>query len=72
MVFTPNQIKKLTERFSKEAGEPVTVEQHDEALFIFGSELACLRLEHKRSKGEACYSKPRESWYFFLDTQVTS
>lgn len=43
------------------------VEEIKGALYAFGSELACLRLEHIMRTGRADYSIPRQSWVYCLD-----
>lgn len=51
------------------AGEALTVENIGGCLYAFGSELACLRLEHKWNvpHARARYSEPRASWFFCLE-----
>ncbi len=59
--------KRATEEWSKLAGEPVTVEQVGGVLYAFGSELACLRLEHKMRCGRAAWSENLKTWSWCKD-----
>ena len=66
---------KHVERFRKDceyyADEPVTAEKIKDTLYVYGSELACRRIEHtfrhtdtaRKSFG---YSKNLETWFFGL------
>ena len=58
---------RATVEWSKLAGEPVTVEQVGGVLCAFGSELACLRLEHKMRCGRAAWSENLETWSWCKD-----
>jgi len=65
-----NQIGRVTDDLQRIAGEELNVQVHGDAIFAFGSELACLRLEHKynnRPKCRAAYSENRKSWYFIIN-----
>lgn len=60
---------RAAREWSNLAGEAVTAEQIGGNLYAFGSELACLRLEHKFNapNARASYSAPRASWYFCVE-----
>jgi hypothetical protein len=50
--------------------EPITCEFIKGTIYAYGSELACLRLEHKMPKGRANYSQNLSTWYYALDTML--
>lgn len=53
------------QRWRNMAGEEIQVETIDDAIYIFGSELACLRIAHNYISPEirARYSELLQSWY---------
>lgn len=55
---------KASKEWSTLAQEPVEVEQIRATLYAYGSELACLRLEHIMRHGRAGWSVPMQSWYW--------
>lgn len=63
-------LQRIVNDWSKVAGEAVSVEVMEEDIYAFGSELACLRLEHHFKKGvcetDAAYSANLHTWYFLL------
>ena len=63
-------LQRITNQWSTVAGETITLEVMEEDIFAFGSELACLRLEHHFKKGscetDAAYSVNLKTWYFLL------
>lgn len=65
-----DRLQRIINDWSKVAGETVTVEVMEEDMYAFGSEIACLRLEHhfKRGKCETdtAYSVNLKTWYFLL------
>lgn len=67
MLATADQIKRVTEDYSKIAGEPVEVEQVGDALYVFGSELATLRLFRKMPAQRQGYSGPLSKFYFCVE-----
>lgn len=56
--------RRAAAEWSKIAGEPVRVESIKGVLYAFGSELACLRLEHHMRCGRANYSTHMKTWYW--------
>jgi len=54
----------------KTAGEKIPIEVMEEDIYAFGSELACLILEHHFKKGicetDVAYSTNLQTWYFLL------
>lgn len=65
-----DRLQRIINDWSKVAGETVTVEVMEEDMYAFGSELACLRLEHYFKKGvcetDTAYSVNLKTWYFLL------
>lgn len=65
-----DKLQRIINDWSKVAGETITVEVMEEDIYAFGSELACLRLEHHFKKGvcetDAAYSVNLHTWYFLL------
>lgn len=55
---------RATTEWSKYAQEPVKVELIGGTLYAFGSELACLRLEHHMRVGRAMWSENLQSWTY--------
>lgn len=70
--ITQSQIERVSEDLEYRAGEEVEVEFMDGAFWVFGSELATLRLLKKYRHNDNArqdYSENLESFYFVLDTQ---
>lgn len=73
--LTPEQARRLTAMFGDIAKETVTVEKSKGAYYVFGSELACLRIFAKyqangavhNPKARVGYSPTFKTWYFFLE-----
>ncbi len=65
------QIERTAKEWSEIAQEPVTIEPSKGAVYAKGSELACLRLEHKFNcaHGRAKHSENLKSWVFGLETR---
>ena len=61
---TTAQIKRVTNDYSKIAQEPVTVEFIKGTMYVFGSELACLRLGNKMTGGRVDFSKNLNTWFY--------
>lgn len=65
--MTPDEQRKA-DRAKQEwepiAKEPLMTAVISGAYYAFGSELACLRLEHKMKTGRAAYSENMKSWYY--------
>lgn len=57
---------KVKKEWSKIAGEELEIRATttDEPIYALGSELACLRLEHKMKTGRAGHSENLKSWYY--------
>jgi hypothetical protein len=72
MKVTAEQLKRVTKDFMEMAGEGVEVEEIDGWFYAYGSELACLRLEHKYNskKARAEFSKNLNTWFFVLETNL--
>ena len=67
---TEQQLKNLTKAITEVAEEPVKIEFIDDAYWMFGSEIACLRLEHHyydTTRARASYSLNLKTWYFKLE-----
>jgi hypothetical protein len=58
---------RLANDYSKITGEPVTVEFIAGAIYVFGSELATLRLFRAMPNKRQGYSAARESFYFSIE-----
>lgn len=70
MEVTNEQLKRLKKHLEIIAKETLTVELIAGCVYAFGSELACLRLEHEynnRPKWYCSYSKPKNSYFFVLN-----
>ena len=68
----PSIIVKAKREFEKHAKETLDVISLGGALYAFGSELACLRLERAYrycdDRAKAGFSEARQTWYFRLET----
>jgi hypothetical protein len=68
-------ITKAKREFEKHAKESLDVVSLGGALYAFGSELACLRLERAYrycgDRAGADFSENRQTWYFRLETSLT-
>ena len=64
------QLERIKNDYSKKAGEVIDIELIGCDLFIYGSELACLRLfwnlkkRYPNSEVDAGYSENKKTWYF--------
>jgi hypothetical protein len=70
MTITQAQLNRAEKMLRGIAAESVTVELYDSALWVFGSELATLRLLVKYrecTSANAGYSKNLNSFYFKLE-----
>jgi hypothetical protein len=72
----PALVKKAKREFEKHAKQTLDVQQIGGALYAFGSELACLRLERAYrycgDRAHADYSPARDTWYFSLETRYSN
>ena len=69
MKATSQQLERVKRDLQAIAKENLTVELIAGCIYAFGSELACLRLEHKynnRAKSYCDFSKPRNSYFFVI------
>lgn len=68
--MTGEQLQRIADQWEKTAGENISIEVMEEDIYAFGSELACLRLEHCFKKGicetDVAYSTNLQTWYFLL------
>jgi hypothetical protein len=68
----PSLITKAKREFEKHAKETLDVISLGGALYAFGSELGCLRLErvyrYCGDRAKADFSEARQTWYFRLET----
>ena len=73
MVITESTLKRAKNDFASIAKEAVKVDHIQGTLYVFGSELATLRLFRKynttkrNEKTRQAYSPNFKSWYFSLD-----
>jgi len=72
MNMSEAQKNRLQRDWNKMAGEFVRVEEIGGTIYAFCSEIAALRLFHKynSTKARAAFSKPRNSWFFSLETSL--
>lgn len=70
--MTEAQKTRLQRDWDKMAGEQVSIEQIGGAIYAFCSELGALRMFHRYNsdKARAAFSKPRNSWFFSLETSL--
>ena len=71
MKITEDKLRNITTMFSGFAKEEVKIDFIGGALYVFGSELACLRIFYKyryTKSAVAGYSKNRNTWYFSYET----
>lgn len=69
MNATAPQLERVKRDLQAIAKEPLTVELIAGFIYAFGTELACLRLEHKYNNRPKCYcaySTPRNSYFFVI------
>lgn len=64
MNLTPTQIENTAKYYSQMAKEPVTIEVIKGTMYVFGSELAALRIGHKMKTGRVEYSKNLKTWLY--------
>lgn len=70
--MTDTQIQKAAEYYSELIKETVTVDVISGTMYVFGSELACLRLNYiyKTANGTVAYSTNLKTWYFSRSTTL--
>ena len=68
--MTGSRLQRTIDQWQKAAKESITIEVMEDDIYAFGSELACLRLEHHFKNGvcetEVAYSTNLQTWYFLL------
>lgn len=68
--MTGERLQRIVSQWSKVTQESISIEVMEEDIYAFGSELACLRLEHHFKNGvcetEVAYSTNLQTWYFLL------
>lgn len=66
-MITKNQLKRTQQDYSRMVGEQVIVEEIGGAMYVFGSELATLRLFRKMPHIMQGYSENRQTFYVRID-----
>jgi len=61
---TKAQIERVTRDYGQICKETVKVKFIKGAMYVFGSELACLRLHYKMTTGRVGYSENLSNWYY--------
>ena len=68
--MTGERLQRIVSQWSNVTQESIFIEVMEEDIYAFGSELACLRLEHHFKNGvcetEVAYSTNLQTWYFLL------
>ena len=66
LTVTPQQELRLKQEWDHIAGESLRYEvtTSSDPIYAFGSELACLRLEHTLKAGRADFSANLKTWYY--------
>lgn len=67
MTITADQLSRIEKYYSELVSEPMTAEVIKGTLYVYGSELACLRLHYKMAVGRVNFSKNLNTWYFSKD-----
>jgi hypothetical protein len=70
-MITENQLKRTQQDYSRMVGEQVIVEEIGGAMYVFGSELATLRLFRKMPHILQGYSENRKTFYVRIDMPYT-
>ena len=75
MQATQIQLTRLAASYKAITKEDVTCEQIDNTMYVFGSELACLRLSYKMNLPEAKqphveYSENMSTWFFSFNMSI--
>lgn len=71
--MTKNQLARIGKDLAGIAGEPVEVEEIKGLVYVFGSELATLRLllqYRNNPNARVGHSIPRDSYYFSLELNL--
>lgn len=69
------QLNRLAASYKAITKEDVTCEQIDSTMYVFGSEVACLRLFYKMNlqadkQAKVEYSENMQTWFFSFDMSV--
>lgn len=66
MTITHEQRERVRREWDAIAGERMRYEMTSstEPIYAFGSELACLRIEHAMKAGKAAFSPNLKTWYY--------
>ena len=67
VIWSRDALERASRIWSEYAGESVKVEVIGGVIYAFGSELACLRLEHRMRTGRAAYSQNLQTWTYCAD-----
>lgn len=75
MQATQIQLNRLAASYKAITKEDVTCEQLDQTMYVYGSELACLRLSYKMNlpatkRPIVLYSENLETWFFSFSMSV--
>lgn len=75
MQATEIQLKKLAKSYESITKEPVTCEQICSTMYVYGSELACLRLCYKMNlpkekQPRVAYSESLQAWFFSFEMSL--
>jgi hypothetical protein len=71
MKITENKLRGITKMFSDIAKEEIRIDFIGNAIYVFGSELACLRIFYKYRYTKTArveYSKNLNTWCFSYET----
>jgi hypothetical protein len=71
MKITENKLRGITKMFSDFAGEKIRIDFIGNTIYVFGSELACLRIfyRYRDSKGAQVKRSPNlDTWYYSHET----
>ncbi len=67
---TASQIERVTRDYSAIANEPVTVKFINDTMYVFGSELAALRIQNKMTVGRVEFSKNLSKWFYAKEVNL--
>ena len=67
--ITADQLKRIKKDWEKYARQSMVIEQINDTVYGYGSELACLRVEHKYNspKVRAGFSLNLKTWFVELE-----
>lgn len=75
MQATQIQLTRTAKHYETITKEPVVCEQICGTMYVYGSELACLRLSYKMNLPETkqprvAYSENMQTWFFSFDMTI--